>query len=127
VCSCGAGLRACHQAFSASHAVQGTAVTWADCFKCYYSNFDAAGCSKLTVEDRAQFVQCATQRQFGPVHYGLYAAQLSWWLAFFPPQQFFFITSSQLQSKEQRIEVCAKRVDQDCNTIEALDMYCSLP
>jgi hypothetical protein len=34
-----------------------------------------------------------------------YAAQIAWWLNFFPPERFMVISSSELQKEENRLRV----------------------
>lgn len=37
--------------------------------------------------------------------YSAYAAQLAWWLAFFPPEQFLILTVDDLRSPRRRLRV----------------------
>lgn len=40
-------------------------------------------------------------------HVSYYAAQLAWWLAFFPPERFLILTSTELHSPDSQLEVRA--------------------
>lgn len=40
------------------------------------------------------------------VHTGMYAVQIAWWLAFFPPESFLILTSSELRDPALAVQVC---------------------
>lgn len=44
--------------------------------------------------------------------YSSYAAQLGWWLSFFPPEQFLVLTADDLRDPHRRLKVCPSRTPQ---------------
>ena len=77
---------------------------WNDCFACLYTVPDwsirKATCKPLGLLHRAS----ATDNPCKPslelymyVAYGHYAAQLAWWLNFFPPERFLLLNSEDLR------------------------------
>lgn len=88
--------------------VQSPTTTWFDCHRCHFGYIDqkeASGpCAEVERTGPLDFHTCTT-----PSHrfldHGLYAAQLAWWLRFFPPERFLIISSWQLHDPVERIRV----------------------
>lgn len=79
--------------------------TWHTCFHCVYSLVDREQCSALEAADQEVFEQCPTGRGFNMVDVSNYAAQIGWWLNFFPPERFIVVSSLELRNEEGRITV----------------------
>jgi hypothetical protein len=71
-----------------------------------YSHFDSGQCSKLSHEDLIKFERCNSERRFTMLDASNYAAQIGWWLNFFPPERFVVVSSLELRDGRGRIEVC---------------------
>lgn len=92
--------------------MQGSSATWWDCHRCHFGYINrtsaAAECERAGAVGPPEFGSCAE-----PAHrfldHGLYAAQLAWWLRFFPPEQFRVISSRRLRDPEARVQVRAAR------------------
>lgn len=81
-------------------------MTWQECFRCSYMLFNSTHChTQLSDEARATLGCGAAPKLMTFVQYSSYAAQLAWWLAFFPPEQFLILTSSELRDPSQRAQV----------------------
>lgn len=89
---------------SAPGCTQGGTRTWGDCWRCYYPNFVKRHCEASPPEVREAFRGCSPP-SLPTTHVAYYAAQLAWWLAFFPPERFLILTSSELHSREQQLQV----------------------
>ena len=44
-------------------------------------------------------------RGFSVLDYSSYAAQIAWWLEFFPPEQMFVVTSNALKDRDRQTQV----------------------
>lgn len=78
--------------------------TWADCWKCLHS-IPKFMCPKLTEEDTAALGGCPPSPALPTTHVSLYAAQIAWWLSFFPPDRFLILKSSDLHDPDGAMEV----------------------
>eukprot|EP00892_Ulva_mutabilis_P012326 jgi/Ulvmu1/9466/UM052_0034.1 len=88
--------------------------TWWDCHQCHFGYIDqkvaSGACAELERTGPPDLATCAEpSHRF--IDHGLYAAQLAWWLRFFPPEQFLIISSWQLRDPEERIRVLNRIVD----------------
>jgi hypothetical protein len=86
--------------------MQSSTRTWHSCFQCLYSHVDRDECEHLAPEQRSAFERCSSERGFNMVDVSNYAAQIGWWLNFFPPERFLVISSLELRSEHGRIKVC---------------------
>jgi hypothetical protein len=82
--------------------------TWFDCFKCGFTYMlrqqDAAeDCRRVASLPDPPF-DCS-KPGYGFMDHGLYAAQLAWWLQFFPPEHFLIVPSAELWDEAERLEV----------------------
>lgn len=73
--------------------------TWHSCFQCHIDH------SACTEEDPELLEQCNQKPGFRMLGVGKYAAQLAWWLNFFPPDRFLIVSSAQLWTEDTRMEV----------------------
>lgn len=90
--------------------VQGSPATWWDCHRCHFGyvdqNVSSGACAELERTGPPDFQDCSVpSHRF--IDHGLYAAQLAWWLRFFPPEQFLIISAWQLRDEFERIRVRA--------------------
>jgi hypothetical protein len=85
--------------------VQSKSRTWHSCFQCHYSHVDLGQCRYLSDSDRMRFPLCSKTYGFNMLDVSNYAAQLAWWLAFFPPERFIVVSSQELRNEESRIKV----------------------
>jgi hypothetical protein len=81
--------------------------TWGDCWKCEHFVYE---CEMLSDKEKAAFGNCSYNQiphvTGVPItQYGLYAAQIGWWLSFFPPEQFMILTQEQIEDPEQALPV----------------------
>ena len=83
---------------------QGGTRTWGDCWRCYYPNFVKRQCEASPPGVREAFRGCSPP-SLPTTHVAYYAAQLAWWLRFFPPERFLIISSWQLHDPVERIRV----------------------
>lgn len=77
--------------------------TWHDCFKCWHMFFNRGACNRM--EERP--VNDCSPESLNYVQVSNYAAQLAWWLAFFPPEQFLILTSAELHDPDRQVNVRA--------------------
>eukprot|EP00892_Ulva_mutabilis_P004466 jgi/Ulvmu1/2391/UM131_0002.1 len=75
--------------------------TWGDCWGCVFSNVDKSACDRLAVSKKA----CDSIKGMRPAFMSYYAAQIAWWLSFFPPDRFLIITSQQLHNPDQQVQI----------------------
>ena len=89
-------------------ALQGRGTSWHACYKCVFESIDKAGCATVPASQQARCAKAKTRRpgRFGgqwwrtdlgfpgQVAVGSYAAQLAWWLAFFPADRFLIVPSA---------------------------------
>ena len=90
---------------------QDRAMSWHDCFRCRYSSVSLDACEARN-SSRPHFAPCARafgkremQAVYNVLSAGHYAAQLAWWLQFFPPERFMVVTSAQLVDNKARTQV----------------------
>lgn len=57
------------------------------------------------------------------LHTGLYAVQIAWWLAFFPPERFLILTSSELRDPTSAVQVCTTTEYLDQRMVEFLQLW----
>jgi hypothetical protein len=86
-------------------AMQSQQRTWHSCFQCHYSHIDQDRCQELSEEEGRIFKQCQQHFGFGMLDVGQYAAQLAWWLNFFPPERFLVVSSLELRDDASRLKV----------------------
>lgn len=80
--------------------------TWQECFRCSYMLFNSTHCRTHLSDEARAALGCGTAPKLMTfVQYSSYAAQLAWWLAFFPPEQFLILTVSELRDPSQRTQV----------------------
>ena len=88
--------------------------TWHECHRCRYSHVFLPACDGLfgkhLVDDT--FTPCERARagrgldvSHAVIGAGQYAAQLAWWLSFFPADRFLLVTTHQLRDAAARVEV----------------------
>ena len=81
---------------------EGGLKTWHDCYKCWHMFHNHTHCTGM-----------APPRPFDGCHPDVldyvqvsnYAAQLAWWLAFFPPEQILILTSAELRDPARQVQV----------------------
>lgn len=81
---------------------QGGPQTWHDCFKCSHMFFNRTHC--LHQPPPRPFNGCKPD-VLNYVQVSNYAAQIAWWLAFYPPEQILIITSSELRDPGRQVNV----------------------
>ena len=86
-------------------------MTWHDCYRCRYDSVSLDACKSRDAGE-PPFAPCervlrgrGTQVAHKVLAAGSYAAQLAWWLQFFPPERFMVITATQLEDEPQRLQV----------------------
>eukprot|EP00892_Ulva_mutabilis_P011466 jgi/Ulvmu1/8692/UM047_0032.1 len=82
------------------YAIEGTH-SWGNCWRCSYAIIDRHACERLGVSPEA----CRSLSGVHPAFLSYYAAQIAWWLSFFPPERFLIITSQQLHDPKQQVQV----------------------
>lgn len=81
--------------------------TWNDCWRCDHFVYSC----KLLSHDEAHGLGGCRQNVIPHVptmpltQYGLYAAQIAWWMSFFPPETFLILTREELQDDARVIPV----------------------
>ena len=83
--------------------------TWHSCYKCRHKMPDSSLCYLMwpNLEDEATMVPDC-MRSYGihdPILPSLYAAQLAWWLRFFPPERFLVLPSTRVHDKATAMKV----------------------
>lgn len=81
----------------------GLPMTWGRCNRCSFSFFDHLECLKLPTLHQELFP--CVRRQLGVFDSGVWAAQLSWWLHFYTPDDLFLTTTAALADPEKRMHV----------------------
>ena len=89
--------------------MQGNPLTWADCYTCAFSNILATPeakrtCARLGKLPHRELGNCS-QPTNGFVDQGLYAAQLAWWLRWFPPDRFLVLSTTELRHPRSAVNV----------------------
>eukprot|EP00892_Ulva_mutabilis_P001893 jgi/Ulvmu1/11704/UM008_0115.1 len=85
--------------------------TWQECHQCTFTLFNSTHCANAsTAEDRAALNGCDPPRM-QLTDYSSYAAQLAWWLAFFPPEQFLILTTDDLRDPKRRLRTLNRVLD----------------
>lgn len=79
--------------------------TWSDCFSCKFTVMQQL-CKHLAQSEIKVLGGSCPTGSVPMVHTGLYAAQIAWWLAFFPPERFLILTSSELRDPTSAVLVC---------------------
>lgn len=109
-------------------ALQEGSRTWGDCWRCYYPTFMKRYC-KSSPADVQEALRDCNPPSLPTTHVAYYAAQLAWWLAFFPPERFLILTSAQLHSPEEQLEVCSPSLEQsmcgDARSVLAAALVCA--
>eukprot|EP00892_Ulva_mutabilis_P001536 jgi/Ulvmu1/11383/UM075_0045.1 len=83
----------------------GAPKTWQECFRCSYMLFNTTHCrTQLPAPDRGRIGCDLEPKLLTFVQYSSYAAQIAWWLAFFPPEQFLILTIAELRNPARRVE-----------------------
>jgi len=86
--------------------LQGSGKTWADCFRCQFSHLSTEHCPPNTTAANAAVLPApCSAPSFITLDVGNYAAQLSWWFAFFPPDRFLVLLSTDLKAREESAQV----------------------
>jgi hypothetical protein len=117
--------------------------TWWDCYRCAFNyvenikNYVRHECESVALFGPPEFRNCSAPH-FGFVEHGLYAAQLAWWLRFFPPERFYIISAWQLRDPAEAIRVrlpasrathrahaCALRHARRCSAPSAFCRLCA--
>ena len=70
-----------------------------------YSHVNQTYCDSLSEIDQQRFERCRNSRGFNMLDVSNYAAQLAWWLSFFPPERFIVVSSLELRHQESRLKV----------------------
>eukprot|EP00892_Ulva_mutabilis_P000115 jgi/Ulvmu1/10103/UM006_0053.1 len=90
----------------------GANVTWQDCFGCRYNLFRYRQCCDMREEHENDLFPCfGVPRGFSVLDYSNYAAQIAWWLNFFPPEQIYVVTSDVLKDHVKRVKVLDSLLD----------------
>lgn len=81
--------------------------SFGECYRCFLAT---RWCDELTDEEKDAFGGCEVHKvphipQLPVLQYGLYAAQLSWWLSFFPPERFMILRQEDTKDPEKALEV----------------------
>eukprot|EP00892_Ulva_mutabilis_P012512 jgi/Ulvmu1/9633/UM054_0065.1 len=87
----------------------GADVTWGDCFSCLYGSYENSTCMARMREGSDVFA--CDRKQLDIFDYSTYAAQISWWLHFFPPEQMLITTSDLLKDEKRRVEFLNQVLD----------------
>jgi hypothetical protein len=82
---------------------------------------DQEACGELNADERTQFPRCHSLPGYNTVDVGNYAAQLAWWLAFFPADRFLILASQELREPSGR-----KRVRALCFALTVLCTHCAV-
>lgn len=82
-------------------------LTWNDCWKCEHFVYE---CTMLNDLEKEALGGCNyTSIPHVPTvpltQYGLYAAQIAWWLSFFPPEQFMILTQEEIEDSDSALDV----------------------
>ena len=86
--------------------MQGSNATWGDCFGCRYNLFRYQKCCGAREEQGGALFPCfGVPRGFSVLDYSSYAAQIAWWLQFFPPEQLYIVTTETLHDENKRVTV----------------------
>jgi hypothetical protein len=80
--------------------------TWADCWRCVFGVAEHL-CDDLQDDEKKAVGGCPPSSLL-TTHVSLYAAQIAWWLSFFPPDRFLFLMSKDLQDPDGAMEVCLR-------------------
>jgi hypothetical protein len=94
-----------------AHVQASDSTSWWDCHKCGFSfiaRFQPdikTKCQALRLSGPPEFRNCALPH-YRFIDHGLYAAQLAWWLSFFPPERFLIISAWQLHDLDEAVRVC---------------------
>lgn len=68
--------------------------------------FNTTHCNTQLPEVHRSKLGCVSEPKLMTfVQYSSYAAQIAWWLAFFPPEQFLVLTISELRDPARRVKV----------------------
>jgi hypothetical protein len=80
--------------------------TWHSCFGCWFSfvNLTSCGLQLQSLTD-SEYDGCVDESSFDPLDVSNYAAQLAWWLSFFPAERFLVLPSSALRNSAKQTEV----------------------
>ena len=81
--------------------------SFGECNRCFLAT---RWCDELTDAEKEAFGGCAVHKvphipQLPVLQYGLYAAQISWWLSFFPPDRFMILRQEDTKDPEKALEV----------------------
>jgi hypothetical protein len=121
--TCGASWRflGAHLHCSPFTALQGSNLTWNDCFACSYTHVDVDRCDALGSAKRQAFPPCMSGEQKSlhrSLHYldaGNYAVILGWWFSFFPPERFLILTVDTLRHPSSMYQArCIHSSPADC-------------
>eukprot|EP00892_Ulva_mutabilis_P011672 jgi/Ulvmu1/8878/UM049_0060.1 len=82
--------------------------TWHDCYSCWHMFHNHTHCT--------QHEQDLPERGCRPavlnyVQLSMYAPQLAWWLAFFPPEQILILTSAELHDPSTQVQALNRILD----------------
>jgi hypothetical protein len=85
--------------------------TWGDCWRCEHFVY---ACKLLSHVESQALGGCAHNRiphvaTMPLTQYGLYAAQIAWWLSFFPPESFMIVTREELRDSKRVLPVCFQK------------------
>ena len=78
-------------------------LTWGRCNRCRFSFFDPEACIAQPALNQEIFP--CVRRQFTIFDSSVWAAQLSWWLQFYAPEDLFLTTTEALLDPEKRMHV----------------------
>jgi hypothetical protein len=99
--------------------------TWGDCYRC---SLGTRACEELTKEEIEGVGYCdsglvpMTPKVPG-LQYGLYAAQIAWWLSFFPPERFMIIRQEDTKDRDRAVTVRRSLTAVLCHVERASAMY----
>eukprot|EP00892_Ulva_mutabilis_P011675 jgi/Ulvmu1/8880/UM049_0062.1 len=75
--------------------------TWHDCYRCWHMYLNQTYCH--TLPPPRPFDSCHPA-VLNYVQLSMYAPQLAWWLAFFPPEQILILTSAELHHPSTQVQ-----------------------
>jgi hypothetical protein len=81
--------------------------TWFDCHRCGFTWINTNGHACRALESHSEPpppLNCSAP-SYTFLDHALYAAQLAWWLQFFPPSRFLVVSSWQLRDPIERVKV----------------------
>ena len=95
---------------SAASLLQDSNATWYSCYKCAHKQPRPKDCARV-LSNATLVAACEAEPwahrslQWRPPLLSLYAAQLVWWLRFFPPERFLVLPTAKLRETKTSLQV----------------------